>query len=71
MGILTGTAGNDSFVAHSTTDYEKGQLVFVLGGIPAGGEWPRVGILVNGQWVSVVTVDSYIIDGHTQAVTVP
>ncbi|HUR89853.1 MAG TPA: DUF4214 domain-containing protein [Ramlibacter sp.] len=71
MGILTGTSGNDAFVAHSVTDYQKGQLVLVLGGIPAGGEWPRVGIVINGQWVSVVTVDSYIIDGHTQVVTVP
>jgi len=71
MGIQTGTTGNDSFVAHSATDYEKGQLVLVLGGIPAGGEWPKVGILVNGQWVTQVTVDAYVIDGHTQVVTVP
>ena len=71
MGILTGTSGNDSFVAHSATDYEKGQLVLVLGGIPAGGEWPKVGIMINGQWVTVATVDAYVIDGHTQVVTVP
>jgi serralysin len=71
MGILTGTSGNDSFVAHSATDYEKGQLVLVLGGIPAGGEWPKVGIMINGQWVTVATINSYIIDGHTQVVTVP
>lgn len=70
MGILTGTSGNDAFVAHSTSDYQKGQLVLVLGGIPAGGEWPKVGVLVNGQWVTVVTVDSYIMNGDTKVVTV-
>jgi hypothetical protein len=43
----------------------------VLGGIPADGEWPKVGVLVNGQWVTVVTVDSYVIAGDTKVVTVP
>jgi hypothetical protein len=42
----------------------------VLGGIPAGGVWPQVGVLVNGQWVSNVTVDAYVINGDTQTVTV-
>jgi hypothetical protein len=71
MAILTGTSGNDSFIAHSATDYEKGQLSFVLGGIPAGGQWPTPAILINGQWDGTVTVNSYVIDGHTQVVTVP
>ena len=70
MGIITGTSGNDSFVAHSAIDYEKGQLVMVLGGIPAGGEWPKPIILINGKWAASVTVDSYVIDGHTQVVSV-
>jgi hypothetical protein len=70
MTTVTGTAGNDAFVAHTALDYEKGQLDFVLGGIPAGGVWPQVGILVNGQWVGVVTVDSAVINGDTQTVAV-
>lgn len=71
MGTVTGTSGNDFFVAHTASDYQKGQLVFVLGGIPAGGEWPKPAILINGQWVGpAVTVNSYIIDGHTQVVSV-
>jgi hypothetical protein len=71
MAIINGTAGNDAIVAHPATDYQKGMLTLVLGGIPAGGEWPKPAILVNGQWVGTVTVDSYVIDGHTQVVTVP
>src|SRR3569832_1614325 len=70
MTTVTGTAGNDAFVAHSAIDYEKGQLDFVLGGIPAGGVWPQVGIVVNGLWVGVVTVDSAVINGDTQTGTV-
>src|SRR3954468_11583960 len=71
MTILTGSAGNDSFVAHPAIDYQKGQLVFVLGGIPAGGEWPKPAILINGQWTGTVTVNSYVVQGNTQVVTVP
>jgi len=70
MTTTTGTAGNDAFVAHPAVDYDKGQLQFVLGGIPAGGVWPQAGILINGQWTTVVTVDSYVINGDTQTVTV-
>jgi hypothetical protein len=70
MTILTGSAGNDSFVAHPAIDYQKGQLVFVLGGIPAGGEWPKPAILINGQWRATVTVDSYVIAENTLVVTV-
>jgi hypothetical protein len=70
MAIQTGTSGNDSFVAHPAIDYQRGQLVFVLGGIPAGGEWPKPAILINGQWTGTVTVDSYVIAGNTQVVTV-
>lgn len=70
MAILTGTAGNDFFTAHSAVDYEKGKLEFVLGGIPAGGEWPKLNVLINGQWAASVTVTSYVIDGHTQLVSV-
>ena len=70
MGILTGTSGNDSFVAHSTTDYATDQLVLVLGGIPAGGVWPEIGVLINGQWVETVTVNSDVIAGDTMTVSV-
>lgn len=71
MAIINGTSGNNAFVAHTSTDYMKGQLVLVMGGIPAGGEWPRPAILVNGQWVGpAVTVDAYVIQGNTQVVTV-
>jgi hypothetical protein len=71
MGIQTGTSGNDSFVAHSSTDYQKDLLVFVLGGISAGGEWPSVGILINGVWVDTVTVDHNVVAGDTMTVSVP
>ncbi|MEJ6020819.1 DUF4214 domain-containing protein [Ramlibacter sp. PS4R-6] len=70
MAIQTGTSGNDAFVAHPAIDYQKGQLVFVLGGIPAGGEWPKIGVLINGQWTATATIDAYVINGNTQTVTV-
>lgn len=69
MATLNGTSGNDSIVAHPAIDYQKGQLTFVLGGIPAGGQWPTPAILINGQWVGTVTVDSYVIQGNTEVVT--
>jgi hypothetical protein len=71
MGTITGTSGNDLITPHTATDYMKGQLSFVLGGIPAGGEWPKIGILVNGQWVEqAITVDAPVKDGVTEVVTV-
>jgi hypothetical protein len=70
MTTTIGTAGNDAIVAHPAVDYEKGQLVFVLGGIPAGGQWPEIGILINGQWTSVVTVDAPVLSGTTETVTI-
>jgi serralysin len=70
MGILTGTSGNDAIVAHTATDYQKGQLVLVMGGIPAGGEWPRPAILINGQWTTAVTIDAPVVQGQTETVTI-
>jgi hypothetical protein len=71
MAVITGTSGNDSFTPHTDLDYMKGQLVLVLGGMPAAGEWPRPNILINGVPVANVTVDAYVIDGHTQVVALP
>jgi hypothetical protein len=70
MGTINGTAGDESFNPHSATDYLKGQLSFVLGGIPAGGVSPKIAVLVNGQWIQQVTIDSLVTQGQTQTVTV-
>jgi hypothetical protein len=67
---INGTAGDDVLTAHSDSDYVAGQVVFVLGGMPSQGVWPRINILVNGSVVLAnVLVDSDVIAGHTQIVT--
>jgi len=70
MAVLNGTAGNDAFVAHSSVDYQKGQLILVLGGMPAAGEWPRPNILINGQWAASFTITAPVLQGQTQVVAV-
>jgi len=70
MAAVNGTSGNDAFVAHTEVDYLKGQLIFVLGGMPAAGEWPRPNILINGQWAANVTVTAPVLQGHTQVFSV-
>jgi hypothetical protein len=68
---INGTAGNDLIAAHSDSDYLKGKLVVVLGATPSQGGWPHPNIIVNGQVLARdVPITSYILDGHTQVVTV-
>lgn len=68
---INGTAGNDLIQAHAAADSYAGQLVFVLGGMPAQGGWPTVNVLINGQTVLAnVLVSSDVMQGQTQLVSV-
>lgn len=70
--VVNGTAGNDFIQAHPDGDYNAGQLVFVLGGMPSQGGWPAVDFLVNGQvTLANYGVTSDVIAGRTQTVSVP
>jgi hypothetical protein len=70
--VINGTSGNDFIQAHPDGDYNAGQLVFVLGGMPSQGGWPAVEFLVNGQVVLAnYTITSDVLAGHTQTVSVP